>query len=237
MRAHQKLHEQREAEARAEAEADEENDCASPRKTRRGGEYGRDWKCETEGCTKAFKSVRLSFFILFARSCSLASEQKNALGTHVNVAHLGRRDHLCPQPNCGRTFGYKHLLQRHEAKAHKRPSTSGEDGDGDSTALLQDRGQNDAANQLRMDIDSITGNAYAKRARAQIQATKVLQCPFPDLGMLFASTDAQLVGGSSRCGYVFSRAYDLRRHLKVAHQVEVDRDDADAWVRERRTKT
>lgn len=28
-----------------------------PRKKRRGGEMGRDWKCDIEGCEKDFKSV------------------------------------------------------------------------------------------------------------------------------------------------------------------------------------
>ena len=32
------------------------------------------------------------------------------------MTHLGRRDFACPA--CGRAFGYKHLLQRHAAKAH-----------------------------------------------------------------------------------------------------------------------
>jgi hypothetical protein len=84
-----------------------------------------------------------------------------------------------------------------------------------------------------MDIDSITGNAYAMRAHARVQAFTALQCPFPDLGTLSSNTDACLVG-SSRCVYVFSRAYDLRRHLRAAHQVEAEREDVEEWVNEQR---
>lgn len=66
LRGHLKLHEQREMEGAVEAAAkadsdveeggEEEDDGERPKK-RRGGEIGRDWKCEEEGCTKDFKSV------------------------------------------------------------------------------------------------------------------------------------------------------------------------------------
>ena len=35
----------------------DENGEGSPKKRRRGGELGRDWVCEAEGCGKDFKSV------------------------------------------------------------------------------------------------------------------------------------------------------------------------------------
>ena len=62
LRAHLKLHEQRDL----ENELDEHEDASSeedrpPRKRRRGGELGRDWKCEVEGCAKDFKSVRIAY--------------------------------------------------------------------------------------------------------------------------------------------------------------------------------
>lgn len=62
LRAHLKLHEQREAEAAIEcvvdASEEEHADINRPRKRRRGGEFGRDWKCDVPGCDKDFKSVR-----------------------------------------------------------------------------------------------------------------------------------------------------------------------------------
>jgi general transcription factor IIIA len=55
--AHLKLHEERAVEdIPNDGNSDEEED-ALPRKRRRGGEIGRDWKCEVEGCGKDFKSV------------------------------------------------------------------------------------------------------------------------------------------------------------------------------------
>jgi len=57
VRAHLKLHEQRVTEEHERASSEKE-DVALPRKCRRGGEVGCVWKCEVEGCTKDFKSVR-----------------------------------------------------------------------------------------------------------------------------------------------------------------------------------
>lgn len=41
-------------------DAESDDDDERPRKRRRGGDVGRDWKCEEEGCTKDFKSVSFS---------------------------------------------------------------------------------------------------------------------------------------------------------------------------------
>ena len=35
-----------------------------------------------------------------------------------------------------------------------------------------------------------------------------------------------------RCAYIFSRAYDLRRHLKAEHGLELDKEEVDGWVRD-----
>ena len=61
LRAHLRLHEQRDFEnAPSEHEDDSSEEDVPPRKRRRGGEVGRDWKCEIEGCKKDFKSVRIT---------------------------------------------------------------------------------------------------------------------------------------------------------------------------------
>jgi general transcription factor IIIA len=61
LRAHEKIHEQRDLEAEIEAVAvadlGSDADIGKTGKRRRGGEIGRDWKCDNEGCTKDFKSV------------------------------------------------------------------------------------------------------------------------------------------------------------------------------------
>lgn len=48
-----------EAEIDAAIDADD-GDGERPRKKRRGGDVGRDWKCDVDGCTKEFKSVGLT---------------------------------------------------------------------------------------------------------------------------------------------------------------------------------
>lgn len=71
LRAHQKLHEQQEAEAHlyhadtpdaAQDVTDAEG--SQPRKRRRGGEFGRDWKCDFAGCSRDFKSVCVALEVL-----------------------------------------------------------------------------------------------------------------------------------------------------------------------------
>ncbi|KAJ7125020.1 hypothetical protein C8R44DRAFT_782068 [Mycena epipterygia] len=219
LRAHQKLHEQQAAEAEIDAAiASDSEDVQDerPRKKRRGGELGRDWKCDVDGCTKDFKS-------------------KKALTTHTNITHLGRRDHACPHETCKQTFGYKHLLQRHLAKHHTAPVTASESDDEDRNPL--------PAPATAMDIDMITGNTYAQNAHKKLNAAKALRCPYPDLdGLVLVQhseqddTNGHLVAGPT-CEYVFSRAYDLRRHLQTAHDVVAEKENVDRWVRARWPKS
>ncbi|KAF7362145.1 hypothetical protein MVEN_00560500 [Mycena venus] len=201
LRAHQKIHEQQAAQAEIDAAVhDEDVDGEPPRKKRRGGEVGRDWKCDVDGCTKDFKS-------------------KKALTTHTNITHLGRRDHVCPHETCKQTFGYKHLLQRHLTKRHN-PSSSSESSDEDTTCLP-------APVAMNLDIDTITGNTYAQTASKKLKAAKALRCPYPHLdGLTVAQTGPP-------CDYVFSRAYDFRRHLQSEHNVIFDKKSVDLWVQKR----
>lgn len=62
-----KLHEQQEVERviledANDDTADDEDEMGRPKKRRRGGEVGRDWACEEEGCEKDFKSVCTSLY-------------------------------------------------------------------------------------------------------------------------------------------------------------------------------
>lgn len=58
LRAHLKIHAQRDLEADMHITADSSDEEGDrPQKRRRGGELGRDWICEVEGCGKDFKSV------------------------------------------------------------------------------------------------------------------------------------------------------------------------------------
>ncbi|KAF5322486.1 hypothetical protein D9619_001368 [Psilocybe cf. subviscida] len=220
LRAHLKLHEQAEDEAALEPESGNETD-QPPRKKRRGGEHGRDWQCEEPDCGKDFKS-------------------KKALKTHVNITHLGKRDFVCNYPDCYQAYGYKHLLRRHEVKAHQTNQST--------TELSEDEDATDGGNvdatELLFDIEQLTGNAYAKKAEASVKNAQALSCPFPNLAGLLRDNEAgatspQLLAASSTstlpCGYVFSRGYDLRRHLQSAHSITAQKENVDAWVRKRKS--
>lgn len=60
-RAHMRIHEDREREQLAHSEVHGHDDDDNPptKKTRRGGDMGRDWTCSVEGCEMNFKSVRV----------------------------------------------------------------------------------------------------------------------------------------------------------------------------------
>lgn len=185
----------------------------------------------------------VKFMILTAHMFSSATKKK-ALTTHIKITHLGQRDHVCPHQNCGRAYGYRHLLLRHTAKVHS-PLTpdvesSSDESDNDEPAHLA---CSKKAKQLAcLDIDTVTGNAYAKRALADIASSRALRCPYPNLSDFLAicvdtsmsKQDTNPVTGSS-CEYVFSRAYDLRRHLKAAHNMNANKESVDEWVKQKKT--
>ncbi|KAF8893883.1 hypothetical protein BD779DRAFT_1641349 [Infundibulicybe gibba] len=211
LRAHQRLHEQQAEELHLNcAGSDSDEDVAdkpSPRKRRRGGELGRDWICEYESCRKDFKS-------------------KKALKTHTDVTHLGRRDFVCTYTSCNKSYGYKHLLQRHTAKAHTSMAADSSESASGTEAETESSGQ----------IEMLTGKAYTKR----LENSKALPCSHPRLVGLLASVLIRNNNTDNRvstmimnepCDFVFYRAYDLRRHLKTFHNVEVDKVTVDNWVR------
>lgn len=89
-----------------------------------------------------------------------------------------------------------------------------------------------------MDIDLITGNIYAVQAKESLKTFKALRCPYPKLEQLASinGSDASNVRLSSDpdCIYVFTRAYDLRRHLRAIHDIDIDKERVDEWVKERK---
>ncbi|CAA7261641.1 unnamed protein product [Cyclocybe aegerita] len=217
LRAHLRLHEQKELELELQgiADSDNEND-KPPKKRRRGGEHGRDWKCEAPGCDKDFKS-------------------KRALQTHTNVSHLGKRNFVCHHADCKQAFGYKHLLQRHLANVHSFEH-SGPDSSEESSEEESHKKEETHGHRPDFNIDMITGNTYAEQASENLKHARVLQCPFPDLKDFPVESPAnasQEVRDTrkTKCDYVFSRGYDLRRHLNALHEVAVSKEVIDAWVR------
>lgn len=167
--------------------------------------------------------------------------------THTNITHLGRRDHICPREGCGQTYGYKHLLKRHLAKAHATAASVDDDETADDyetddfghTNGGKTTGKTKAGTSL--DIDTITGHSYAKRADASVANATALLCPYPKLDQIqFAMLDDPVVNSAQQpntmrnCEYAFSRAYDLRRHLRAVHSLDAGKDSLDQWVKDKK---
>lgn len=153
--------------------------------------------------------------------------QKKALGVHVKVCHLRRRDFVCTLESCGKSFGYKHLLQRHIARHHTSH------GDGEAAELGKTRPAGDSSKSSVIDI--LTGKAYKSRTTATT-GSKQFICPYPfisfvDLECERSSTrDTAEIRTSANCNYAFSRAYDLRRHLLSEHGLAVEKGPVDRLV-------
>lgn len=175
------------------------------------------------------------------------SWQKKALTTHHTITHQGRRDFPCSVEGCGRAFGYKHILQRHQARRHNKGCVKAEgcedrehhtDADGDSSETERSRPKKQRTQRAESPdtstINEITGIAYEERV-ARTQAA--LRCPHPTMEGLPSAPPAESLdmwADAAPCEYVFGRAYDLRRHLRAVHGVVLDKDVVDAWARRMR---
>ena len=163
--------------------------------------------------------------------------QKKALVGHVDVHHHQQRDFICEREGCGRAFGYKHLLQRHEAKVHRSSSP---------TVLSENAVSDHPTSEPTAEIDFIgelTGKNYRNRRVATVtgktgqnRQRKVLECPWPyhmfPVGKVEkVMEEVEGVEADGPCEYVFHRVYDLRRHLLSVHKLRVDKATLEEWAR------
>lgn len=221
LKAHLKIHEGQDLDGCLDGGQDVADDGEPEMKRKRGGDHGRNWACDFEGCTKDFKSVFPSSECRFHK---LTIKQKKALTTHYGVSHLHKRDFVCPRERCGKSYGYKHLLQRHVAQAHRAAESSDHFSDPEE----------DDAKGVQMDIDRITGRSYLER---NSKIKRALRCPHPNLPQPFISnrdSPLSVVDPADACEHVFGRAYDLRRHLLSIHGLTVEKVVMDAWAEEQR---
>lgn len=176
--------------------------------------------------------------------------QKKALTTHHAISHLGRRDFVCAVEGCGRAFGYKHILQRHQARQHGHDRTAAEededcehhaDADGESSEAECPQPKKRKSQRLQSQnisiINEITGVAYEERTA---NTPAPLRCPHPAMEGLPPAPSVESLSNlrddATPCEYVFGRAYDLRRHLRAVHSVGLDKETVDAWARKIRGK-
>ena len=142
---------------------------------------------------------------------------------------------MCAVEGCGRAFGYKHILQRHQARGHSdEDAEQHSDADGESSEgeqLPKKRKTRHVPSHNTSIIDEITGVAYAKRSTG-VQVSP-LKCPYPAMeGLPSALPERQNLWGkdATPCEYVFGRAYDLRRHLRAVHGIDLDKEMVDEWA-------
>jgi general transcription factor IIIA len=131
-------------------------------------------------------------------------------------------------------FGYKHVMQRH-IERHHHPSQAGSIST--STLPLYASSGQEQVPAIGHAIGLITGQDYHEsRNPPKANAThrsRVIACPWPDaFGAKKFLGGSASAGHSTKCAFIFSRAYDLRRHLRSAHGLDVDAHEVSAWVLE-----
>jgi general transcription factor IIIA len=140
--------------------------------------------------------------------------QPKALANHQKINHEGQRKFACSYQGCSKTFGYKHVLQRHLVR-HS-----------DSLAPMPESHNDEAPASELSAIHYITGQHYPMQASTR---KKELTCPWPD-GLALGRQDSEKELSAARCGFMFRRLYDLRRHLKAAHGFEAETELLKAWA-------
>ncbi|QRV73745.1 C2H2 zinc finger [Ceratobasidium sp. AG-Ba] len=142
--------------------------------------------------------------------CDKAFKSKKAQSDHVRVSHEGSRNFPCPKDGCTQAFGYKHVMQRHLERHHRETAPS------PPTPIAESS------------IEALIGHQRSAKNRPRLIA-----CPWPNAFGPEPSISAGMI--RTRCAFKFSRAYDLRRHLKSAHCLEVEADEVGFWVEEQRS--
>lgn len=130
-----------------------------------------EFVCPWNGCDKQFRSAY-------------------ALKVHISRVHHGEKPFVCNV--CGQSFGYKHLLQRHNQQVHEAAAEEKEE---------------DAAHPH---VTQLLGPR--KRARRE----RILTCPWDELRQRHSPADP-----SPSCTKKFARLYDVRRHVASVHGVHL----------------
>lgn len=141
-----------------------------------------EWECPWNGCDKVFKS-------------------QYALKVHVSRVHEGLKPFSCEI--CGKRFGYKHLLERHQ---HLHEPRNSSDAATLSTPTSED------PTESHPHLSNLLGSS-----RQRAHRERVLPCPW----LLLGGPDAGSVQELEACPRKFARLYDVRRHLSSVHGLHV----------------
>lgn len=192
--------------------------------------------------------------------CDRTFKSAYARDTHVRVFHLKVRPFKC---KCGKAFGHKHLLKRHENRCEEvtrvgnaaLESSSDLDSEEEDDFFRQNGGAlpdslrdhgtigkrrrssslaRAESSQLSPMADLLTGRGYAdvdfdREVKKQRHSRgRVLPCPWSKYAEAkhVAERGPNATGSpnafESRCDYRFFRVYDVRRHLKAAHCLDLE---------------
>lgn len=138
------------------------------------------WECPWNGCDKVFQS-------------------HYALKVHMSRVHEGEKPFECD--TCGKRFGYKHLLERHQLLHEKVPSLSSSPSD-----------SADSPTEPHPHLSHLLGSSRKRSHRE-----RVLPCPWLTLNMQASGEGHEL----DACPRKFARLYDVRRHLSSVHGLDV----------------
>lgn len=140
--------------------------------------------------------------------CAKSFKSRRALAVHHQTAHLALRPYACTYEGCDHAYGHKHLLQRHVGRAHHRHEE-------ETSSLIATQPEAD-------DLNLLAGSLFTS-----IDASKTLFCPHVGSSLPGDETEA-----AEPCQYRFSRLYDLRRHMRKVHAVDLENDELALLLRD-----
>lgn len=173
-----------------------------------------EWTCPWNGCEHVFLS-------------------RYALQVHVSRVHFGDKPFQCDV--CGQSFGYKHLLRRHQMRLHESKVAAETESKADPglelrPALLS----HDHVSSMQTSLDA--GRAHMRShgpshlvrlmgmGRKRARRERILSCPWHVVCERNAHQDdsqAEEPLGLEPCPKKFARLYDVQRHLASVHGMEL----------------
>ncbi|PVG04591.1 hypothetical protein CPB86DRAFT_777874 [Serendipita vermifera] len=246
LKAHLKVHEERAVQETLVGAMQSDDSEIEHQEAFRHNEINRDWKCDWRDCPKSFKSKKamnvhydVNHLQKRAYVCDVTGCEK-AFG----YKHLLQR----------------HSAKIHGKHSSNHASVVFSDIERLKTSYTIAEGE--VAEGACHFIEHLTGKQYKRRAEGQIVfdeagkgvdslgdhkipkariTRRVILCPWPNLLSLdVVLEDKRVVRGgtvagveSVACGGIFRRAYDLRRHLRADHGLEVSKEELDAWLKDK----
>ncbi|CAG8657976.1 13759_t:CDS:2, partial [Acaulospora colombiana] len=245
LKAHLKVHEEKAIQDTLIATMQPDDPEREYQEVLRQNEVNRDWKCEWEDCPKSFKSkkamnvhynvthLQKRDFVCDVAGCEKEFGYKHLLQRHsakIHGKHTSDRDPIVSN-DIGRL---KPAPTAAEEKAAERGCDFIEHLTGKQ---YQRRGEDpNIFDEARKGAHSLHDHNIPK---ARI-ARRVILCPWPSfLSLNVASEDDHAVHEGTvvgteliACGGIFHRAYDLRRHLRADHGLELSKEELNAWLKD-----